>query len=148
MSLGRALTTSTLKATPARAVRGHPFTLRDNCAQSDRTWQTIFPYLVVLTVTYAWSVFIITFVTTAQMCFIKSKRGTILHVIIICDPWLTPEDVWTTANNVRRRTNFSGVSPARAFVMAHQRASVTEARSQQNISVPRGRGTQHIQTRQ
>ena len=63
-----------------RAVRSRPFTLRGNCARSGRTWQTIFPYLVVLTVTYAWSVFIITFVTSAQMCFIKSQRGTILDL--------------------------------------------------------------------
>ena len=68
-----------------------------------------------------------------MMCFIESGRQTLVDVLKVCDPWLTPEDVWTTVNDVRRRApSPCGGSPARTFVMAHQRAR--SHRSQPGVS--------------
>ena len=64
-----------------------------------------------------------TFVTNGTLCFAMSERLTLVDVFKVCDRRLTLEDVWTTATDVRRwAPSPYGGSPARAFVMAHQRA--------------------------
>ena len=60
--------------------------------------------------------------------------------------WLFPEDVWMIANGVRRQTNFCGGSPARSFVMAHQRARCHRNQESTRIGLAGGRGTQDIQS--
>ena len=62
------------------------------------------------------------------------------------DLWLSARDVWTTASDVRRQTNFSGGSPARAFVIAHQRARCHRSQESARIGLAGGRGTQDIQS--
>ena len=88
-----------------------------------------------------------TFVTGGMSCFTMSERLDLVDVFNVCDPWLTPEDVWTTANDVRRRApSPCGGSPARAFVMAHQRARCHRSQESARIGLAGGRGAQDIQS--
>ena len=54
--------------------------------------------------------------------FTTAERQILVDVLEVLRR-LTPENVWTTANDVTRRAPIPyGGSPARVFVMAHERA--------------------------